>query len=256
MLRAIGVAVVVVLAAAQTLWAGDWSVGLRGGPSIPRLRGGGNEVSRGYASILAPNSGLVAARHLSDRLAVVVEADYSGQGGQREGMQPITEMPAGVFPDGMLPPGTYLYADFDNKSVLTYLEVPLTARYALRSTRKWRCFVEGGPYAGFLLAAEQRTRGTAQLYADAGGTQASLGGSPLPELSLDANTDVKDDLNGMNWGLVAGAGVAYSVGASARMYFNVRGQYGVVALQKDKLDGQSNTGCALFLLGFEQDLGG
>ena len=52
---------VALLGAAPVFGAGDWTIGLRGGPSIPRLRGGGNEVSKGYSSIVAPNSGLIAS---------------------------------------------------------------------------------------------------------------------------------------------------------------------------------------------------
>ncbi len=37
--------------------AAEFGMGVRGGLNVPRLRGGGNEINRGYASILAPNAG-------------------------------------------------------------------------------------------------------------------------------------------------------------------------------------------------------
>jgi len=118
-------AVLLVLMVTRTVHAQEWSFGVRGGPSIPRLSGGGNEVSRGYSSILAPNFGLVAERSFSSRFSVLAEVDYSGQGGERRGLQPVTQ-------DLPLPPpqgGQYYYADFTNRSELDYLEIPILAKY-------------------------------------------------------------------------------------------------------------------------------
>src|ERR1019366_8875318 len=80
-------AVLLALMVTRTAHAQEWAFGVRGGPSIPRLSGGGNEVSRGYSSILALNFGLVAERSFSSRFSVLAEVDYSGQGGERRGLQ-------------------------------------------------------------------------------------------------------------------------------------------------------------------------
>ncbi len=112
---------------------------MRGGPAVPSLTGGGNEVSEGYASIVTPNFGLLADYYLAGPWSVQVEANYSVQGGERDGMQPITQSLPGL---PALPPGQYVYADFQNKSVLTYLDIPVLAKYqgrwsATRPDRRW-----------------------------------------------------------------------------------------------------------------------
>src|ERR1035438_10275669 len=125
-------AVLLVLMVTRTVQAQEWSFGVRGGPSIPRLSGGGNEDSRGYSSILAPNFGLVAERSFSSRFSLLAEVDYSGQGGERKGLQPVTQ-------DLPLPPpqGSYYYADFTNRSELDYRSEEHTSE--LQSLRHLVC---------------------------------------------------------------------------------------------------------------------
>ena len=172
-------------------------MGVRGGLSIPRLSAGGNEVSSGYSSRFAPDFGVVAGYDLSDHFAVVGEVHYAGQGGKREGLQPITQSPEGLPP---LEPGQYLYGDFKDESILNYLEIPLMGMYRWTLSEKWRCFAEGGPFIGFLLNATEKTRGTSLIYVDRNRTPLTIEGEPLPPVSFDANTNVKSDLNEVNWG--------------------------------------------------------
>src|ERR1700691_418139 len=104
---------------AQTPW-----LGVHGGLSIPDLSGGsGNQLSTGYTSRLAAHFGIQGEWHIYHRFSLQVELNYAGQGGQRNGMQPITNLPASY--QQLVPPGSYLYADFDNKAVLNYLELPI-----------------------------------------------------------------------------------------------------------------------------------
>jgi len=241
---------VMIFWAALSANGGDWRIGAHGGLSVPQLSSGGNEVSTGYCSILAPSFGVTTEYCLADRLSVLIEANHSGQGGARNGFQPITQVP-----DGILPLGQYLYADFDNRCELTYLEIPVMLRYQWISGGKWHFFAEGGLYAGFLLSAKQKTSGYGQIYSDPGQTDTIFKGTQLPKVSFDANTDIMDDLNKFNWGITAGAGVAYSLNKVSRIYLDIRGEYGLIALQKDKLNGESNTGCALFLLGYDYSFG-
>ena len=241
------------LAAGPAARAGDLWIGLRGGPSIPRLSSGDNEVSRGYSSRLAPNFGLMAELGLADHLSLQLEVDYSGQGGQRDGLQPITQSPAGLPP---LPPGQYLYGDFKNESILNYLEIPLMLKWHWDLSEHWRCFVEGGAFIGFLLDAEEHTRGTSQVFVDANGTPLAMNGQVLPPVSFDANTDVKSDLNEVNWGIIGGVGVAYLFNQQHQILLDLRGEYGLRAVQKDTAtNGSSNTGCAVLSVGYVFNFG-
>ncbi len=84
---------------AQTPW-----LGVHGGLSIPDLSGGnGNQLSTGYTSRLAANFGLQSEWHVYHRFSLQVELNYAGQGGQRNGIQPITNLPSSLGVDG--PPG-------------------------------------------------------------------------------------------------------------------------------------------------------
>ncbi|MCX6995609.1 MAG: porin family protein [Kiritimatiellaeota bacterium] len=224
------------LAASQAVQAGALWIGLHGGPSIPRLSSGDNEISRGYSSRLAPNFGLLAEYTLTDHLALQLGVDYSGQGGVRDGVQPITQSPAGLPP---LPPGQYLYGDFKNESVLNYLEIPLMLKWQWELSEHWRCFVEGGAFLGFLLDAEERTRGTSPVFVDQNRTPLAMNGQPLPPVSFDANTDVKSDLNEVNWGIIGGVGVAYLFNPQHQLLLDLRGEYGLRAVQKDTATNRS-----------------
>jgi len=233
---------------AENLW-----VGLRAGPSVPRLSGGNNEVSRGYSSIMAPNFGVTVEHFLTEQFSVQCEVDYSGQGGERNGLQPITIEQEGL---PQMPPGQYFYGDFKNKSILYYLEIPAMAKYHWGDSDHWRYFVEGGPYLGFLLSAEQRTRGESRLYLDQNRTPLAIEGQELPPVSFDANTDVKSDLKEVNVGITAGVGVEYMINQGNQIFLDIRGEYGLRSVQKNTaMDGSSNTGAAVFSLGYKFVIG-
>ena len=242
---------VVLFAASQAVRADDFWVGLRGGPSIPRLSSGGNEISQGYSSRLAPNFGLVAEYGLTEHLSLQLEVDYSGQGGQRDGLQPITQSPAGLPP---LPPGQNLYADFKNESVLNYLEIPLMLKWQCECAEHWRCFVEGGAFIGYLLNAEERTRGSSPIYLDGNRTPFPFtGGQPF---SFDANTDVANGIHDINWGVTAGVGLAYLVTPQHQFFLDLRGELGLRAVQKDTAtNGNSTTGNAVLSVGYMFNFG-
>jgi hypothetical protein len=242
------------LLAAGTGWAADefW-LGLRGGPALPRLSSGGNEISEDYSSRLAPNFGVVAEYTLTSHLSLQLEVNYSGQGGIRDGVQPITQVPPGLPP---LPPGSYLYGDFKNEAILDYLEVPVMLKWNHPLSEHWRCYVEGGLFFGYLLKAEQRTRGTSQIYVDKNRTPLTIGGMPLPPLSFDANTNVKDDINDFNWGVTAGLGIAYLMTPKHQIFFDLRGEYGLRTIQRDTdANGSSNVGAAIFTCGYMYNFG-
>src|SRR5580698_658728 len=109
-------------AMSQTTW-----LGLKGGLSIPDLSGGGgNPLSENYTSRLALNFGVLSDFKVHNHFSIQVELNYAGQGGKRDGMQPITNLPPSLA--SQVPPGSYLYADFNNKAVLDYLELPVLAK--------------------------------------------------------------------------------------------------------------------------------
>ncbi|REJ78123.1 MAG: PorT family protein [Acidobacteria bacterium] len=228
----------------------DVFIGFKGGVSIPQLSGGeDNEISRDYKSRLAPNFGAFFDIPVSERFSVQPEVNFAGQGGTRNGMQPVTQDIPGLPP---LPPGNFYYADFDNEAVLNYLEIPVLAKYKFGPTGKPRFYVNGGVFYGRLVSAETKTRGTSTLFLDRDGTIPVLlppNGDPFPAIPFDADTDVKGDINSNNFGFTGGGGFEIPFGANYLM-FDARVSRGIVDIQRDPINGRSQTGNVVISLGW------
>jgi hypothetical protein len=223
------------------------SADIHGGLSIPNLRGNDTDVfSRGFKSRQGVYFGLSAGFSLGTRTSLVAELNYTSQGGLRRGLQPITmDLP----PELPVPPGTILYADFRNETVLDYIEIPVMIR--LTSRGRVRFFAEAGPYAGYLVRARALTSGTSALYLDEQGTMPIIVPPAIDPLVIDlgADTNVMDSLNRTNFGLAGGAGIAYPLGA-IDLTLEVRFQLGLTTLQKDgDSSGKTQTGAVLISLG-------
>jgi len=227
---------------AQQIW-----VGLKGGLSIPNIRGGNDELSKGYTSRLAANFGVLSEFQLHKQLSLQVELNYAGQGGQRKGMQPITDLPAEL--QALVPPGQYLYANFKNKAILDYLELPIMAKYSWG--RRFPFYVNAGPYVGYLLHAKEKTSGTSAIYADSQGQEPlAIQGQPIPPQSFDATTDVTSSIRRWNVGITGGVGIAWAVTPKNKLFFDARFEYGIINIQRYKQDGSNNTGNVLLSLGY------
>jgi hypothetical protein len=235
-------------AMSQTTW-----LGLKGGLSIPDLSGGsGNPLSDNYTSRLALNFGVLSDFKVHKNFSLQVELNYAGQGGKRDGLQPITNLPASLSQG--LPAGTYLYANFKNKAVLDYLELPIMAK--LSWGKMFGYYVNAGPYLGYLLHAAEKTKGTSTIYEDPGG-QVPLTemGYPVPAQNFDANTDVTSSIKRFNVGVTGGGGVDWKLDPKDKLFFDARFEYGFINIQKYSVDGKDNTGNLLLSLGYAHRLG-
>jgi len=224
-------------------------IGLKAGTSFPSLRSNSdNEISTGYESKMAENFGLVADIGISGALSLKTGIDFAGQGGIRNGQQPVTDLPQQFAQ--MLPGGTYIYANFNNNSILNYMEIPVMGK--LEWGDKFRYYVNAGPYLGFLMNAKQKTSGSSPFFLDKAGTMPlTMGGQPLPSQSFSATTDVKEDLNSTNIGLTGGLGLSYDLNKKSAILFDARAAYGLKSIQKDtELNGNSKTGGIFLTLGY------
>jgi hypothetical protein len=211
------------------------------GLSVPDIREGSADVlSQGYSSRQGPFFGLFLEARLSPRLSLVVDLNYTSQGGKRNGVQPITTdigLPA-------LPDGSYYWADYHNETALGYVEVPVQARVTFGT--RFRFFVDGGPYLGILVRARAVTSGSSLIYLDQGGTQ-PLTPSPVP---FDAETDVGDSLRRTNIGVIGGAGVMHRLGPGD-LVADVHFQLGLTTIQRDvSTSGNDKTGAVVVSLGY------
>jgi hypothetical protein len=228
---------------AQSTW-----LGLKGGLSIPDLSGGnGNQLSSDYTSRLAANFGLLSEYKIERHFSIQVELNYAGQGGKRDGMQPITNLPSNLA--SMVPPGSYLYANFNNKAVLDYLELPVLAK--LSWGRASGFYINAGPYFGYLLKATEKTSGTSEIYADPHGQEVV---DPQPT-SFDANTDITSSIHRFNIGVTGGGGLFCHLDRNDKLFVDARFEYGLINIQKYSADGSNNTGNLLLSLGYAHRFG-
>ena len=128
--------------AGTTIAQSPW-FGVHGGLSIPDLSGGGgNAISSNYTSRLAANFGLQADYDICKKFSIDVELNYAGQGGKRDGLQPVTNLPSQY--QSLVPPGDYLYGNFKNTAAFDYLELPILAR--MKWGQAFKFYVNAGPY--------------------------------------------------------------------------------------------------------------
>lgn len=227
------------------------NIGVRGGFSIPKLVGGGDEeITRDYKSRTAYQVGGFVEAEVSKRFSIQTEVNYAPQGGKREGVQPITATIPGLPP---LPAGAFYYANFQNTAKLHYLEIPVLFKYTWKRDGGPEFYVNGGPNPGFLMKATQETRGSSTIYLDRLGRQPLLlppAGTPFPTIPFDADTDVTEDLHRFNFGLTGGGGVRFPVGKNY-WFIDGRAAYGLTTLQKNTAtDGKSRTGNLVVSLGY------
>jgi len=237
-------------------------IGVKGGLNIPSIKSSqSHEVSKDYKSVLAASFGLLFEYRSSGHLALQVELNYSGQGGKRDGMQPIvpTSKIASALPSGtppstiqlLIPEGKYAYAKYKNEAVIKSLEVPVLGKFYFGS--KYRFYTEFGPYIGYVVKATAVTSGKSEIYYDdiSTGVRKSLAQFSILAVPFNASTDISSDLNLIYYGLTAGAGVNFKITERSLIFGDVRASYAITKLQKDTAQyGKAHLGNLLVSFGY------
>jgi len=232
------------------------SVGVKGGISIPNLTAGGsteNPLNTGYSSISGPEAAVFAEFEVSKLFSVQPMLEYSTQGGKKNGLQAFPTPPEAALYFALMnqPTPAYLYGNFKNESKLSYLMLPVLAKFGLDlGSSPFRIYVSAGPFASLLLKATTTTSGYDSIYQDAAGLQAL----PTGAYSFDAKTDMKDQVKKYNAGIEGNLGIAYRFGNSS-IFLEGGGNYGFVKIQKDKTSGQNNIGAAFAMIGYKFTFG-
>lgn len=227
--------------------AQTFRLGVKGGVSIPNLKSSSsNPVSRGWSSIQGPYFGIVAEYKISNLLYMQSEINYASQGGKKSGLQAISSKPYTSFfpPDVDVP--KYFYAVFSNKVHLNYLELPILLKLEYPVSDKIGIFINGGPYFGYLISAKNISSGNSNVYFDEQLTQPALPASA----DFGATTNVINDINRFNVGIQGGLGISLLLRNESKFFLTAGGNYGFKPIQKDKANGQSNTGAATIILGY------
>ncbi len=231
---------------ANLTFARETWMGFQAGLSLPNLKGGDNPLSQGFTSRRAPFFGIMINHKISAAFALKTEICYSSQGGQRNGLQPIAadQVP---FP---LPPDLTLYANFNNKAIIDYLEVPVMLE--INRGERMKFFLDGGIYAGYRVRAKTVTSGTSLIYLDPDGTMPL---DPNLQVPFDATTDISKEINRWNFGLCGAAGVKMPVRGGMAVA-SVRFDCGLTNIQAHpEITGKNRTGALIISLGYYRLIG-
>lgn len=241
----------VLMATPGLVRASGLSIGAKAGLSVPDIRGSETDVyTRGFTSRQGPFFGLVLEARLGSGFSLVTELNYVSQGGKRNGLQPIT-MDMSELP---VPPGTLLFGNFQNETILNYIELPVLARFVFG--RQVRFFLSTGPYAGLLVGHHAVTKGTGPIYLDEGGTMPIIIPPATDPLIVDfsADTDVGSSLRHWNAGIQGCLGVLYPIGPGD-VTVELRFELGLMTIQRDvTTSGSSQTGAVIVAVGYSLPL--
>lgn len=239
------------LCATGIVSAQSFSLGARGGMSIPNLTNGskGNPLSTGYSSRLAADFAIFGEFRISELFSIRPMIEYSQQGGKKNGFQAFTTPPELTQVPNI---GPYVYADYNSTAKMNYLMVPVLAKFGwnLGMHSPFRLYIDVGPFAGYLLYAHQITSGSSIIYADPG-KQNPLGSQPM---SFDNNENIRDQLHHFNFGVSGNVGLSYSFD-SGSIFIEGGGNYGFINIQKYKKDGTNHTGAGTVTIGYAYKLG-
>ena len=229
--------------------AQNFSLGVRGGLSIPNLTAGSGEqnpLNTGYSSREGIDAGIFGEFKFSNLFSIQPMIEYSSQGGKKNGFQAFPT-PAELAPFfAPQPAPTYLYANYNSTAKLNYLMVPILAKFGWNfKNSPFRIYVDAGPFVGFLLSAHQITSGESQFYLDPAGTQAL----PAPPQSFNNDESIKDQLHTTNFGIEGNVGLSYKFGMSS-IFIEGGGDYGFLNIQKGTANGKNNTGAGTIDIGY------
>ena len=271
---------IVLLMSFGTMFA-QVKIGAKAGYSVGRLTDNSDNIYAGeYESSSGIDFGLTFEYPTSELFSLQMEFLITQRGGERNGVQPIPTTYLDDFGTieelnfmlalqgkGPVTDENPMYADFNNTSELTYLEIPVLGKLGWGDT--WRFYVEAGPYVGFLLSANQKTSGTSIITLDEAGADPLFVLNPnhdpsnpatgplwvpLPPQTFDGNTDTKNDLNTYNFGFHAGTGLIRKLNEQHEVYVGFRGSWGSVPIQKNEVYGKSHIGGLVFSLGYAYTL--
>ena len=234
--------------------------GIRAGVGIPNLKSTDDNIySKDYESVTGFDGSLFADFGITEHFSVKAELGFLRKGGERNGMQPI---PAALLGDmaALLPPGQAIWAEFDNKAVFSYIEIPVLAKYEWDLGDTWGVYVNAGPYIDFMISPKQITSsdGMTAIWLNEEKTIPLM--VPIPPTYTEyvqaagdftAETDIYKDLATIDFGAMYGIGITAEISEHSELLFDVRGSYGFLPLQNDKdTYGTVHMGNLSFALGY------
>ena len=69
-------------------------------------------------------------------------------------------------------------------------------------------------------------------------------------ISFDQTMDIESELKTFNFGIQGGIGLALNLPNESKLMLTVGGNYGLIPIQKDEVNGKNNIGAATATLGY------
>jgi hypothetical protein len=223
-------------------------IGVKAGISIPNLTSGSTNdpISTGYGSRLAADAAIEAEFYVTKRFSIQPQLEYSSQGGKKNGTQAFV-VPAEMaqqFPSGHVP--DYLYATYKSEARMNYLMLPVLGKYHFELKKRFGVYIAAGPFASYLLNAKNITTGSSFIYLDKAETQPV---TAEPQ-SFDKEKNITDNLHRFNAGISGQVGVMYSL-QRGNLFLEAGGNYGLIDIQKDAVNGKNKTGAFVVDMGYK-----
>jgi hypothetical protein len=226
---------------------GRFNFGVKGGLSVPNLTSGSSSpISSGYGSRLDADAAIQAGFNLTKRFSIEAQLEYSSQGGKKNGTQAFV-VPAEMvqlFPEGQVP--DYLYATYKSEARMNYLVLPVLAKYRFDLKKRFGAYIATGPFISYLLSARNITKGSSLIYLNKEETQSV---TPQPQ-SFDSKDNIRDELHHFNTGVSGHVGIDYKL-SKGSIFIEAGGNYGLINIQKNQVDGKNKTGAFVLNLGYQ-----
>ena len=143
------------------------SIGIKAGTNTPGLAVNSSDpVIDGYKTILEPYYGLVLETGLNNKWSILTEINYASIGITKNGSQVVPKSTYSGYEFGTLVLPAHVYANFDSKIVLNYIEMPWMLKYSAYQRKKINFFINAGPSVGILLKGQVNTNGKGKIYSD------------------------------------------------------------------------------------------
>ena len=297
-MRRIFISTLVIFLMTNGLFAQDLRLGIRGGLNLPNIMVGGEStpVSEDYKSLVAGAGGIFAEYQFNKTISLRFGVEYSGMGGKKEGMQGmptfrlLNEMMKAPEMQGFDPGlvkmftsqlGDYYYSDISNKVTMDYIMVPLLAQFGWNIGQSpWKVYFNVGPFASYLLAGTQKSKGESKLFTDEKGTKTlwdliapyeslmpsfGLTSENIEEIKKNLNEnidfgafnngeiDVTSEMQRFNWGIAGNVGFSYQFKRSS-IFIEGGGNFGFIVVQKDIKSGSNRIGAGSVMLGYSYSL--
>ena len=222
------------------------SIGIEGGINIPGLvERSSNPVVNGFKTKLSPYFGMSVEVGLNKKWSLLQEVDYGNTTITKTGKQVIPRSTYENLGLADLLSYPHLYATFDSKIQITYIEIPTMFKYYIYQNDKVNFFVKGGPFVGILIYGNASTSGKGQIYSDDAHTK------PVNQLffKLSQSENLIDLLNPLNFGLRAGFGLTLK-GNTGDLFIGANSSVGLVNLEDKSGDFDGKTRSLVLSLGY------